>query len=246
MKTNVTLSPADTNSKRQMATACKILYVEGQNDFNHGQISARRQNGDQFWIRAAARGFDEIGEEDFILTDSDGRPIIGEGHIPPEWPIHAAVYQARPDVKAIVHTHPKASIAFSALNRPIRPLSHDGAYFAPEVPVFSETTNTIVDMPMAQKLAKVIGCAKGALLKNHGIVTVGPTIREATMAALLLERAAELELKVAHHDDSSPSPTEDIGEKQDFIFGSAAMRTYWDYHVRKANRADANGAEGRG
>lgn len=232
-------SPADDSSRRQMALACKILYVEGQNDFNHGQISARRPGSDQFWIRAAARGFDEITNDDFVLSSNAGERLYGSGHIPPEWPIHSEIYAARPEVNSIVHTHPKAAIAFSSLGKPIRPLSHDGAFFFPHVPVFRATTNTITDPAMAKKLVDTLGGAKGVLLKNHGIVTVGTTIREATIAALLLERAAELELMVAGQSESSPSPDADVPAKQKFIFDPVAMRTYWDYYSRKVVRIEA-------
>jgi len=234
---NIELGPQDRALRSLLTKGCDILYAEGHNDFNHGQVSARRGASDMFWVRAAARGFDEITEENFLLADMKGRVHAGKGALPPEWPIHAEIYRARPDVGAIVHTHPKASIALSATKGTIRPISHDGAYFSPGVPMFTRTTNTITDSETARLLASDIGDAKGALLKNHGIVTLGATTKEAVIAAILLERAAELELMVLSAPEVDPSPPSDIDAKQRFIFGRVAMQTYWDYFCRRAERA---------
>jgi L-fuculose-phosphate aldolase len=231
------LLPVDRQLCSTMSQACKILYVEGHNDFNHGQISARRLRSDLYWIRAAARGFDEIADDDFVLVDRQGTKLAGKGAVPPEWPIHSEVYRLRSDVGSIVHTHPPGAVAFSATGRPIRPVSHDGAFFATGVPIFSATTNTIIDTETAKLLATQLGDAKGALLKNHGIVTVGGTVRDAVIAALLLERAAQVELQLGSTPNVSGSPEKDIQDKNEFIFGSVAMKTYWDYFCRRSERA---------
>jgi L-fuculose-phosphate aldolase len=221
---------------RQLKTACQILYVEGQNDINHGQVSARIPQEELYWVRGAALGFDEVEDDDFVQADLKGNVRQGKRTIPPEWPIHAAIYRTRKDVSAIVHSHPPNAIVFGSIGQPLLPLSHDGCFFQDRLGMFDATTNTILTMELAEQMVAQLGDGRAVLLKNHGIVTVGRSVKEATVTALLLERACGLQLRVPNGVEAIGSPEGDIEPKRGFIFNDVAIATYWSYAQRKLER----------
>ena len=225
---------------RQMTLASHILYIEGQNDFNHGQISARIPKEKELLIRGAAIGFDEVEKEDFVKIDLEGTKLGGHRYIPPEWPIHTEIYRKHQNVNAIVHTHAPNAIVFSSLEQKLRPLSHDGCPFHDNLPIFTDTTNTITTVEMASTMLEVLSDAPAILLKNHGIVTTGSTIKEAVIRAIILEQACALQLKIPHGMEFSGSSDEDVLQKNKFIFSEVAVTTYWQYFSRKVQRVNEN------
>ncbi|OED49668.1 hypothetical protein AB838_06205 [Rhodobacteraceae bacterium (ex Bugula neritina AB1)] len=229
-------APLDKALIKRLTTACHILYMEGQNDLNHGQISARRGSSAEYWIRGAAMGFEEASSTSFALCGMDGGRLSGTVTVPPEWPIHSAVYARCPGVNAIVHTHAPNALIFGAKRRPLVPLSHDGCVFAGALGYFDLTTNTILDLNTAGRLADALGAGKAVLLKNHGLVTVGGTIQEAAVLAVCLEQACALQLRAEASGHISGSEGSDITEKEEFIFSDAAVSTYWSYLERKLAR----------
>src|SRR5690606_39927340 len=73
----------------QLATACRILEMEGHGDMTLGHLSLRDPEGRGFWLKRNARGLGEImSSDDFVLVDFDGNKLDGEGGRHSEWPIH--------------------------------------------------------------------------------------------------------------------------------------------------------------
>src|SRR5690348_13151446 len=102
---------------------------------------------------------------------------------------------ARPDVGSVVHTHSPAANEFAALDVPLRPLDHAGSLFCyPDIPRFTLTGGLIKNKSLGQALAAALGDAVAILLPQHGIVTVGPDLPAAIMAAVLLDRACRTQL----------------------------------------------------
>ena len=204
------------------------------------RISSRLPNESEFLVRGAAIGFDEVQEDDFVKVDLDGNKLSGHRHVPPEWPIHTAIYRAHPNVNSIVHTHAVNAIVFSSLGQKLQPISHDGCPFHDNLPIFTDTTNTITTVEMADTMLSKLGEAPAILLQNHGIVTTGKTIKESVISAILLERACAMQLKVPTGMDFSSSPSDDVEEKNKFIFSDIALTTYWQYFSRKVQRVQQN------
>ena len=86
-------------------------------------------------------------------------------------------------------------MAFASLDVPLRALSHDGAWFAePDIPRFRDTGSLVRTAELGAALACAIGDSRGCLIPNHGLVTVGSTVAEAVMGAVVLERACKVQL----------------------------------------------------
>jgi L-fuculose-phosphate aldolase len=227
------LSKAEEKLAINLALASRILSDGGHDDLNQGQVSARQPGSQRFLIKGALTGFNEATPADMILADIDGA-VTADALAPPELPLHQAVYEARPDVNAIVHSHAPYSLIFGATAWEIRPISHDGAYFVGRLPRFSATSNTVLDLETGRAIAAVLGDAPAALLQNHGGLLVGKSIREAAILALLLERAARLQILAEGSGAVYASASEiDVERKRGFVYSSTAIKAYWDYCVRR-------------
>ena len=96
-----------------------------------GHLSLRDPEGRGFWLKRGNIGLEEvIGEEDFVLLDFDGKVLDGTGIRHLEWPIHAEILRARPDVNVVAHTHPFHATVLSATTAEIRPYTNEGVWFA--------------------------------------------------------------------------------------------------------------------
>jgi L-fuculose-phosphate aldolase len=152
---------------------------------------------------------------------------------PPELPLHQAIYEARPDVNAIVHSHAPYTLVFGATDWTVRPISHDGAYFENRMPRFTETSNTVLDIETGRSIARVLEDAPGIFLRNHGSVVVGKSIREAAVLAQVLERACRIQILA----ESTGTPYQvsnstDVKAKQDYVYSTLSLKSYWEYCVR--------------
>jgi ribulose-5-phosphate 4-epimerase/fuculose-1-phosphate aldolase len=133
------------------------------------------------------------GEEDWIIDfDYSLNKLSGVGIIPNEAVIYTEIFKARPDVNAITHAHAPMCIALSMANKQIATVHLQSKKFAGGIPVFPKPI-FILDDEEGKDLAKALGNSVAVVIRGHGIVTVGRTIKEACMTALYLERTAKIQ-----------------------------------------------------
>jgi L-fuculose-phosphate aldolase len=236
LEQNPMLSPAEHRLVTQVAIGSRSLSLGGHDDFNQGQVSARLPGSQDFFIKAAVTGFDECTPSDVLRAQVDP-DAVRHPLLPPELVLHQAIYAARPDVNSIVHSHAPNTLVLGATDLQIRAVSHDGAMFEGRTPRFTLTSNTIIDLEVARAVAGALGAAPAALLRNHGGLTVGRSIRHAVVYAHLLERAAMLQLLAErvpggyHSSDAT-----DIAAKREFNFSDLSLRSYWDHCAGQVRR----------
>ncbi len=180
-------------------------------------------------------GLDEITPETLLRMDLEENVVEGElpRHI--EFPIHAEIFRARPDITCVVHTHPIYSIAFAATGQPLHAISHEGAQFTPsDIPRFTRTSDLITTRELGEEIASTIGESLACYLVNHGIVVAGNTIDKAIVSAINLERASHIQLLAsASGQFFSWTLDEEIMGKREKIFGEGMIRNVWTYYCRR-------------
>ena len=134
----------------------------------------------------------------------DGTPVEPRGRTPySERFIHGAIYEARPDVRAVVHTHSPGIIPFGVTGVALRPVLHMCASMGPRVPVwdprtsFGDTNLLVTNLPMARDLAATLADRPVALMRGHGAVVAGGSLREVVFNAIYLELNATLQQRAA-------------------------------------------------
>ncbi|NLU74312.1 class II aldolase/adducin family protein [Streptomyces sp. HNM0575] len=225
-----------SNDVRELvAASSRILAQAGHDDLIWGHSSARDPGGRGVWIKSAEWGLDEVTAERVHLVSPEGKVLDGSGVAHSEYPIHTEIMAARPDVGGVVHTHPPHAVALAAAGQPLRPVSHAANYFVPpEVPAFTETADLVLTPALGRSVARTLGDARAVFLVNHGIVAVGPTLQQATVAAVLLERAcAQQLLTAAAGGEPSWSPPEESLSKREHIYHDRAVSAVWDHLVRR-------------
>jgi ribulose-5-phosphate 4-epimerase/fuculose-1-phosphate aldolase len=185
----------------ELVTANRILAREEVVD-SFGHISARNpERPDRFFL-SRARAPDCIEREDLMEFTLEGEAIDGRGRKPYlERFIHGAVYEARPDVQAVVHNHSPSVIPFGVTGTKIRPLLHTCGCMGHEVPIwdsgdkFGDTNMLVSNIEMGRDLARRVGDGRTALLRGHGSVVTGRNIREVVYIAVYLELNARLQMQ---------------------------------------------------
>jgi L-ribulose-5-phosphate 4-epimerase len=185
-----------TDALRDTLTdAGRVLASEGQGDYVAGHISVRLPGApDRFLMKPAGIGLEEMTADNIITVDLDGRKVEGTMSRHNEVFIHSEVLRARPDIQAVIHTHPPHAVAFSSLGRPLLPVGNDGVFFSGGLPIFSETTDLIVTQARGASVARCLGAHPALILRNHGIVAAARSIEEAVWIALKLEKACRVQM----------------------------------------------------
>jgi ribulose-5-phosphate 4-epimerase/fuculose-1-phosphate aldolase len=229
--------PLDADRALALAVdGCRALAAAGQADMVWGHPSVRDPEGRGVWMKASGWGFEEIDAGRIVLVSPDGEVLAGDGARHIEYPIHTEIMAARPDVGAVVHTHSSAACQFAALDVPLRPLDHAGSLFCyPDIPRFPLTGGLIKNKSLGQALATALGDAVAILLPQHGIVTAGPDLPAAIMAAVLLDRACRTQLTAMAAGPLRVWGAEDdtVAKRAD-VWSPKQLRAGYEYWLRQA------------
>ena len=186
--------------RQEMVKACRILYsVKIAGDGLGGHLSAKLDDA-RILIKPRPVSWWGLKPEDLIVIDFNGKRVDGpvnERSAVREWPIHAQIYRARPDVGCVLHVHPAASTLMAALGIGVEPLDQDCASFTDRLPVFENGAVSISTTERGDELARTLGNMKAVLLKNHGCVVAGAGIPDVCVMAFRLEKVAETMLRAA-------------------------------------------------
>lgn len=196
----------------EVTTAAHVLVEQGIIDVR-GHVSVRDPaDPNVFWItRAVAPGL--ATAEDLQAFDLDGKQVGGAtGEAYTERFIHARIYKARPDVKSVVHAHTQSLITFSVSGIPLRPVMTAGLFAGDGVPIHANgpVGEGIHDSKVGDELARVLGDKAVVLMRGHGAVVVGPSIRSAVGRIIGLDTNARMQIDLlsmgAKIDYLQPAP----------------------------------------
>lgn len=219
--------------RQKLALTCRILFEGGHDSGLAGQITCRTERPGTYFTQRLGLGFDEISAQNLLLVDEDLNVLEGNGMANPANRFHSWLYRARPDVNCIVHTHPLHVAALSTLEVPLEvshmdlcPLYEDVAFLKkwPGVPVGNEEGEII---------STAIGDKKAILLAHHGQLIAGASIEEACVLAMLIERAAKMQLLAMAAGDIQPIPETLAREAHDWISTPKRHRAAFDYYSRR-------------
>ncbi|NHZ65911.1 aldolase [Massilia genomosp. 1] len=224
------------STRQKLALACRVLYDGGHDAGLAGQITCRADEPGSFYTQQLGLGFDEISSSNLIHVDQDLQVLSGKGIPNPANRFHTWVYRERPDVNCIIHTHPAHIAALSMLEVPLEishmdttPLYGDCAFLKtwPGVPVGNEEGEII---------AGALGDKRAILLAHHGQLIAAKSIEEACVLALLIERAAKLQLLAMAAGTIQPIPPALATEAHDWISTDKRNAVTFAYYARRALR----------
>jgi len=203
--------------RQQIVAAGQRMLHSGLTVETWGNISLRDPETGLVYFTPSAMPYDTILESDVVACDSTGAIVDGLRKPTVEKELHLAVYHARPEINAILHTHPLHSMVFAVLAEPI-PLILDEA-----AQVLGATVEvTPYALPGSLELAAFCAAAlsrkaNACLLRAHGAVCVGEDIGQAFRAATVLEMTAQVYYKARCLGQPQAISANAIAAMQDFI-----------------------------
>jgi HCOMODA/2-hydroxy-3-carboxy-muconic semialdehyde decarboxylase len=229
----------DTDIQRLVA-ANRILANEDVVDA-FGHVSIRDPGNDEQFILSRSRSPALVEASDLMTFTLDGTAVDPEGRRPyGERMIHAAIYEARADVHSVVHHHAYPVLPFSITATPLRPVVHAASVIGAEIPLwdirddFGDTDMLVRDMAMGRSLARTLGENTCLLMRGHGAVVVGPSVRHAVMTAVYLQVNAEVLLNAASLGDAEPLSAAEIELSAAVQFSPLGLDRAWEYYCLRA------------
>jgi len=181
------LHPSD-----QIVMMMERIYGYGMTTTSGGNLSIVDENGDM-WITPASVDKGELTRQDIVCVKADGS-IIGKHRPSSEYPFHKLIYEKRPDLKAVVHAHPPALVAFSIVRQipNVSLLPHDYRVCGT---VGMAPYGLPGSMELGNNIANVFASGiNTVMLENHGVVVGGDTLFQAFQRFETLEYCARLEI----------------------------------------------------
>ena len=183
-----------------LVSANHILFKEGVVD-GFGHVSVRDERDPQRFHLSRSLAPGRVSARDIMEFGMDGEPLNARGRKPYlERTIHSEIYRARPDVLAVVHSHSPSLIPFGITGTSLRPVFHMGAFLGAATPIFEirdaggpATDLLIRDRKLGAALARTLGAASFALMRGHGSVAVGATLKQAVYRAVYAEVNSRLQ-----------------------------------------------------
>jgi len=228
--------------KKELVAANRILGHEGILDA-FGHVSVRHPENSGHFLLCRARSPENVEVADVLEFDSEGE-LAGDADVIPyvERFIHAGVYEARPDVLAVCHNHAISFLPFSiSRSARLRATISASRMLGDGVPVwdiaddFGGSTDLLVrNMAQGRSLARVLGPGPAALMRGHGSVVAGSSLRQLTDRCLIMDRAATAQLGAMTLGAERSFTEAELAPHADLPAGATADDRVWEYLLHRA------------
>ena len=178
-----------------------------------------------------------------VKVDLDGRVLhdpTGMGINPAGFLIHSCVHRARPDFECVLHTHTSAGLAVAAQRRGLLMLTQHAMRFHNRLG-YHDYEGIALDFSEQARLVRDLGSHKAMILRNHGLLTAGVTVRDAFEQMYYLERACDAQIKALAGGSDVIECAPEIAEKVAVVLdrpGRSATETDWPALLRMLDRMD--------
>lgn len=228
-------SVSETKLREQLVACTRMMVMAELLDYS-GHVSARLPGTDRFLIPARDASRAGIGADDILIVDLAGKVLDGNAPCPAETQIHAGVYRARDDAKAVGHGHPPMSTLFTMVDRPMIAMRNYGYRFV-GTPVHPDPTH-IRTIEQGDAVARTLGTCSCCLLRGHGSVVAGKTVAEVFLDSLEMEENARSAVHGASLGPLKPiTPEEGELLKASFAKNDFRAAKVWDHYKEKARIA---------
>lgn len=204
--------PVQTIRKEVVAFARK-MYADGLVVGTAGNLSSRVPGEERVAITPSSLPYEEMEPDDVPILDLSGAVVV-TGRAPSvEWRLHLAIYQARPDVGAIFHTHGVYSSVLAALHLPLPPIVEELAHYVGgqiEVAEYAPSQSP----ELSRNVVVALGGKAAALIANHGKVCCGEDLASTYHVCQLVERVAHVHILACLLGKPIPIPAEVIEKER--------------------------------
>lgn len=231
----------ERQARRELAAAFRLAAHFGWDDQIANHFSLRLPDG-TFLLNQLGVLFEEITASSLIRVAMDGSVADGLGAVrnPAAYTIHSAVYEARPDVNAVMHLHTRDGAAVSALDQGLMPLNQNAMIIGGDV-AYHDFEGIADDLDERARLQRDLGEKHLLILRNHGTLAAGASLGAAFYRMYFLEWACAAQVRTLAMGQPlrlpGPEVQAHVARQATAVFAPAiADETYWPAMLRKAER----------
>jgi ribulose-5-phosphate 4-epimerase/fuculose-1-phosphate aldolase len=227
-----------------LVVANRILANENIVDA-YGHVSIRHPEDPKRFFLARSLAPELVEPGDIMEFDLEGNALGGDSRQPYlERFIHAAVYEARADVMAVVHAHAEDVLPFGISSAALKPVIHSGSFMGEHVPVwdirsrFGDTNLLVTNVAQGRDLAKTLGPSNVALMRGHGFVAAARSLIEVVRMSVYVPRNARVQYKALQLGQVKPLSRGEI-EARNAGYQPYSPETWraWEYWATRAGCA---------
>lgn len=182
--------------RRELAACYRLIAHFRMSDLISTHISVRLPGPEHhFLINPYGLMFDEITASSLVKIGLDGRALDENDALvnPAGFVIHSAIHSARPDAQCVLHTHTRAGCAVAALAEGLLPVNQMSMEFYGKA-AYHDYEGIALDLNEQARLVRDLGDKPVLILRNHGLLTVGETVKQAFLRMYYLEKACDIQL----------------------------------------------------
>lgn len=239
------VSEEEWRARVDLAACYRLIAAFGMSDLIYNHATVRIPGtADHLLINPYGYMYEEITASSLIRIDLDGRVVYNPhggydinyaGYV-----VHSAVHAARPDAHCVIHTHSRAGMAISALKCGLLPLTQTAMRFGQVA--YHDYESVAVDLDERRRLARDLGDAPVMILRNHGLLALGPSVGEAFNALYWLELACKVQVDAMACNGELNLPSRQIQEKTAHLYRPDTCRPFgvleWPAMLRYLDRRD--------
>lgn len=228
-----------------LAACYRLVAAYGWSDLIFTHISARIPGPEhQFLINPYGLLFEEVTASSLVLVDQSGNklhdspfPVNRAGFV-----IHSAIHAGREDAHCVLHTHTKAGVAVSTQKAGVLPISQQSTFVLASL-AYHDYEGVALRDAEKPRLQDDLGQANFLMLRNHGLLTVGPTIADAFLAMYLFESTCQIQLAAQAGGELNsvhPQILEGVAQAMKVQTDGMGGAFVWPALLRKLDRSDAS------
>jgi ribulose-5-phosphate 4-epimerase/fuculose-1-phosphate aldolase len=229
---------------REVVIANRILANERVVDA-YGHVSVRHPLDPTRYLLSRSRAPELVERGDVIAFNLEGKAVSGDARpLYLERFIHGAIYEARPDVQAVVHAHADAVLPFTVSTTPLRPVVHMASFIGARLPVwdirdrFGDTNLLVVNMAQGRDLARGLGAERVVLMRGHGFTTAARSLQEAIRMAVYMPLNARVLAEALRLGEVKYLSPGEIDAHASMKPDDPSMYRAWEYWAVRAGCGD--------
>jgi ribulose-5-phosphate 4-epimerase/fuculose-1-phosphate aldolase len=191
------VSKDEWQTRVDLAAAYQLAHIYKWTDLIYTHFSARVPGTEDFLINPYGMMFDEITASNLVKIDWEGKILddpLGMGVNEAGFVIHSCVHKARHEINCVIHTHTRAGVAVSAMKCGLLPISQHAMMVQADV-AYHDYEGIALYMEEQERMARDLGSsAKAMILRNHGLLALGTTVREAFEVMYYLDCACQIQI----------------------------------------------------
>jgi ribulose-5-phosphate 4-epimerase/fuculose-1-phosphate aldolase len=228
-------------SLSDLVAANRILAHEGVLDA-FGHVSIRHPANPGRYLLSRSRSPELVEADDIMEFALDGTPIDDDRTPYNERFIHGAIYEQRPEIHAVVHSHAEAVLPFTIVQTPLVPVIHVASCIGEHVPVwdirdrFGDTNLQVKTMEQGRDLARALSASgdRVALMRGHGFAAAGRSLLEVVRIAVYLPQNARVFTEASRMGSVTPLSAGEIRIRASGPIDPPEYQRAWEYWLRRA------------